>query len=68
MVIEEVLSADRVKHYSSEGKQIRQVGTGNVFESAIDVYPCPYEYEECDGQPEDESAPDELLSMLEDII
>ena len=68
MIIEERIGADKVRHYSDSGKMIRQVGFVGLYESAIDAYPCPYEYEEYDGQPEDESTPEELIEMLEGIL
>lgn len=37
---------NRVWHYSDEGKRIRQVETGIVYDDAIDTIPCKYTYEE----------------------
>ena len=37
---------DRIRHYSDSGNIIRQVETGNLYEDAVDVVPCPYTYEE----------------------
>lgn len=37
---------DRIRHYSDSGNMIRQVETGNLYEDAVDVVPCPYTYEE----------------------
>ena len=65
MVIEERIGDDRVRHYSSEGKLIQQNLTGALFEDAVDVYPCPYEYTEYEGEPpQDEPGADELLNIL----
>ena len=61
MIVEERINENLIKHYSSDGKHIRQVETGVVAMSAIDAYPCSYTYEECDG--EDISA-DELMSII----
>jgi len=51
MVVEEIISVDRVRHYSSDGKWIRQIESGMFFKNAVDVYPCPYQYTEYDGEP-----------------
>lgn len=37
-----------IRHYSDEGKMIRQVETGAEYPEAIDVVPCRYTYEETD--------------------
>lgn len=53
---------DRIKHYSDEDLIIRQIETGNEYAEAVDVYPCPYTYEETDKpipQPEPEQATEE---------
>lgn len=34
--------------YSDEGKQIRKVGTDEVYDEAIDIENAPYTYEETD--------------------
>ena len=38
-----------IKHYSDQGLYIKQVETGIEYESAIDVYPCVYTYEETEN-------------------
>lgn len=35
-----------IKHESDSGKYIRQVETGIEYESALDIVPCRYTYEE----------------------
>ena len=35
-----------VKNYSDEGFKLLQVETGIVYDEPVDVYPCPYTYEE----------------------
>ena len=37
-----------VKTYSDKNKKIKQIETGNVYSSAIDITPCPYTYYETD--------------------
>lgn len=41
-------SWELVKTWSDAGFMIRQVETGAIYEEAIDIYPCPYTYEETD--------------------
>lgn len=37
-----------IMHYSDRNLKIRQVETGTIYDSADDIYPCPYTYEETD--------------------
>lgn len=39
--------------YSDEGKQIRKVGTDEVYDEAIDIENAPYTYEETDMRVEE---------------
>lgn len=48
MIVEEMLTPKRVRHYSDEGLKIRQVETGVVYDDAVDRVPCRYTYEETD--------------------
>ena len=65
MVIEERIGADKVQHYSSNGKLILQSITGALFEIAVDVYPCPYEYTEYNGEtPQEEVDDTEALNII----
>lgn len=49
MIITELIeNGKRVLHYSDQSFKILQVETGNIYESAIDVLPCIYTYEETD--------------------
>ena len=50
MVIKETINEKLVRHYSDEGKMIRQVETGYVYVEAVDVIPCRYTYEETDRE------------------
>lgn len=65
MIIQEIIDDNFVKTYSSVGSRIKQVETGIIIESAIDVNPCPYTYEETDEMPiEAEPSAEELLSII----
>lgn len=48
MLIEEIISPKRVRHYSDAGMMIRQIETGRMYEDAVDRIPCRYTYEETD--------------------
>ena len=48
MIVYEILSDNRIRHFSDIGNFIRQVETDVVYEDAIDIQPCPYTYEETD--------------------
>ena len=48
MIVEELLSETRVRHYSDAGMMIRQRETGILYEDAVDVIPCRFTYEETD--------------------
>lgn len=53
--IEKVGSRER--RYSDQNVKLRQVETGNLYEDAVDIVPCPYTYEETDIPiPDDEDA------------
>lgn len=45
--------------YSDEEYMIRQIQTGNIYETAIDVENAPYTYEETDIKIEKEEEPTE---------
>lgn len=64
MIVEERIGTDLVKHYSDIGKKIRQIGDGNLMDTAVDVYPCPYEYEEFDGEIPDEIDDGEAFDII----
>lgn len=49
MIITEYIEIEnRERRYSDLNMKIRQVETGNLYEDAVDVIPCPYTYEETD--------------------
>lgn len=37
-----------IRHYSDAGYMLLQVETGAKYSDPIDIYPCPYTYEETD--------------------
>lgn len=56
----------RIRHYSDQGLKILQIETGNIYEDAVDIVPCPYTYEETDEPIEThELTPEELLQAAE---
>lgn len=46
MIVEQILSDTRIRHYSDRGMKIRQIETGIAYEEAEDNIPCRYTYEE----------------------
>lgn len=48
-----------IRHFSDEGKMIRQVETGAIYSEAVDVVPCEFTYEEIDQIIEEEEIRDE---------
>lgn len=50
---------DLVKHYSDEGKQIVKEGTSDIYEEAVDNYPCKFTYAEVE-EPTEQDAEDKL--------
>ena len=39
-----------IRHYSDDGHNLLQVETGIVYGEAVDIYPCPYTYEEVERE------------------
>ena len=65
MIVQDVISEKLIKTYSSVGSRIKQVETGTIMDSAIDVNPCPYTYEETDEIPiEAEPSVEDLLDII----
>lgn len=55
----------RIRHYSDSGLMVRQVETGNLYEDAVDIMPCPYTYEETETPiPDTEIDAQEALDIL----
>lgn len=49
MIIQEnfkINDTDLVRSYSDQNVMICQIETGNLYDEAVDVSPCPYHYEE----------------------
>lgn len=45
-----------IKYYSDqEHKGVRQIETGTIFDSAVDIYPSPFTYEEVDLEEENKN-------------
>ncbi len=57
MIIEEMITPKRVRHYSDENLKIRQVEKGRIYDDAVDRYPCKWTYEETDIPIEPEEGP-----------
>lgn len=43
-----------IRHYSDNNKMIIQKETGILYEEAVDIYPCPYIYEETEQEVQEE--------------
>lgn len=50
MLKSEQINDKLIRHYSDDGKMIRQVETGHIYVEAVDVIPCRYTYEETDRE------------------
>jgi hypothetical protein len=48
IIVEYIKTENREHRYSDLNMKIRQIETGNLYEDAVDVIPCPYTYEETD--------------------
>ena len=48
--------------------KIRQIETGIVYDDAVDIYPCPYTYEETDEPIDDGSAEIPAQEALDIIL
>lgn len=61
-----------IKHYSDEGYLLLQVETGVKYSEPVDIYPCPFTYEETDeyaeGDEDEEISGDEFLSMVQEVL
>lgn len=63
IVVKYIEAENRERRYSDQGVMIRQVETGNLYEDAVDIIPCPYTYEETD----EPIPPDEMEATAEDF-
>lgn len=48
IIVEYIETENREHRYSDLNMKIRQIETGNLYEDAVDIIPCPYTYEETD--------------------
>ena len=48
MIISEKYKDNYMKYYSNNNLKIRQIETGRIYVSAIDIYPYRFTYEETD--------------------
>ena len=63
MIVPQYIETEnRERRYSDQGVKIRQIETGELYEDAVDVIPCPYTYEETD----EPIPPDETDATVED--
>ena len=67
MIIEEMVGS-RIRHYSDQYVKIRQIETGALYDDAVDIYPCPYTYEETDEPTSDETEPISAEEALDIIL
>lgn len=56
MIVSEKINDKLIRHYSDEGKKIRQSVTGRIYAEAVDAIPCWYTYEEVEEVPIEEKA------------
>lgn len=65
IIVEYIETENRERRYSDLNMKIRQIETGNLYEDAVDIIPCPYTYEETDIPIEDnELDPQEALDII----
>ena len=62
IIVEYIDVENRERRYSDQGVMIRKVETGELYEDAVDVIPCPYTYEETD----EPITPDETEATSQD--
>lgn len=62
MIITETRSDGLIRTYSDSGKKIQKVGTGEIYDEAIDLATSGYTYVETDES--DEISPEEALSII----
>lgn len=48
IIVETIDEGTRERRYSDKGVKIRKVGTDSLYDDAVDIVPCRYEYEETD--------------------
>lgn len=77
MILTELLNdGTLIKHYSDAGFLLLQNETGTMYDSPVDIYPCPYTYTETDilagmeddGDGDEEITSEEFYSMIEEVL
>ena len=65
----ENVSDNLIRHYSDEGKKIRQIETGILYDEAVDIVPCRFTYEETDIDAEiiNEATETDYINALEEL-
>lgn len=65
----ESISDKYIRHSSDEGKKIRQVETGILYDEAVDIVPCRFTYEETDIDAEiiNEATENDYINALEEL-
>ena len=48
IIVEYIEAENRERRYSDQGVMLRKIETGEMYEDAVDIIPCPYTYEETD--------------------
>ena len=46
--VELVEDGERERRYSDQDVMLRKIETGELYDDAVDIIPCPYTYEETD--------------------
>lgn len=62
MVVQETFDLDGrtlCRTYSNADMNVHKIDTDEVYEEAIDIFPCPYAYEEIEKPIEEEDNPEE---------
>lgn len=63
MITYEILEDGRIRHYSDSYFMLKQIETGFLYNDAVDIFPCPYTYEETDI-PIKAATAEELLNII----
>lgn len=63
-----VVYDNKVKYYSDKGFKIKQIETGEIFDSVVDPYPSKYSYNETDVLVEDLSIMEEKAKAYDIIM
>lgn len=64
IVFKLIENGKHILHYSDQSLCIRQIETGRVYESAVDVLPCTYTYEETTQPIDADLTAEEALAII----